>query len=396
MLTNKRPSAHPRSLLLLCCLCFTFLLSACSTGSGLLGGGNWQASGLQGKQFRTLTVDTGNQQLIYAGDTQGELYVSSDAGTDWSKRSTLSASQAAIRALAFDVAGKRLYLASAQGLYVSSDGGKQLSLVAQGGLPEGDYTALAFNLNAQKTVYLGSAHQGVFVSKDSGTTWSNISAGLPQDIMINSLVYDPNQRQMWAATSQGIYRSDDDGVAWHAFNTGLPAHIAVNSIEPASLNGGTKGVVYAGTAHGFYRSQDAGQHWAASQESLAGTSVHSLLLDFRDTSLQTIYAGTDIGVLRSTDGGQNWGAIAPGLPKKIPIYSMVLGASNYTQLFAAANDIYLYPGSTGGLSFARLWPFAIFALIFYLLYRVTRGRASRQRTRLQPPPQDEAAPPSVD
>ena len=43
-------------------------LSACAPDSGILGGGSWQASGLQQQPIRTLEVNPKDSQKLYAGD----------------------------------------------------------------------------------------------------------------------------------------------------------------------------------------------------------------------------------------------------------------------------------------------------------------------------------------
>jgi ligand-binding sensor domain-containing protein len=182
----------------------------------------------------------------------------------------------------------------------------------------------------------------VFVSTDDGTNWSSVSAGLPQDAEIRGLALDSDHHQFWAATSLGIYRSDNRRAFWQAFNQGLPAGSVVNTVVPASASGGQQGLVYAGTNRGVFRSVDNGEHWTINSESLAGTSIHALLVDFRSSDASTVYAGTDVGAFRSDNNGQSWGAIAGGLPRGEPVYALTIGATNYTQLYAAVDSAGIY------------------------------------------------------
>jgi len=103
-----------------------------------------------------------------------------------------------------------------------------------------------------------------------------------------------------------------------------------------------------------------------------------VLLDSQTSS--TLYLATDkIGVLRSSDNGQSWGSVASGLPRGQPVYALAQGASNDGQLFAASNDIYLFPGTSSGLDPSRIVPLLLAIVFFYLLYRLsTRGRKSRR------------------
>jgi ligand-binding sensor domain-containing protein len=358
--------------ILLLCTVVMLCLSACAPNSGIFAGGDWQSSGLQHQHIRTLAVDFNNPQDIYAGGSQGKLFASTDGGQHWHERSTGLPPASSINALSFDTTGKELYAATNAGLFRSTDAALHWLAMGEAKQPF-DYTTLAFDLKAPRTIYAGTAFHGVLMSLDGGNTWSSINTGLPPATTINALTIDIDSEQLWAATNSGVYRSDDKGKIWQAFNTGLPSSAMVNSIQSDTVvNGGTRGLIFAGTNHGFYFSQDAGVHWKTSSESLVGTSIHVIYVDFHKPT--TVFVGTDVGALRSDDSGQTWSGIGPGMPKDQPVYSLAWGTGDYSQLFAAADDVYLYPGTSGGLTLNRLIAIVIVALFFYLLYRLTRRR----------------------
>ena len=199
--------------------------------------------------------------------------------------------------------------------------------------------------------------------------------------MINALTFDTENQQLWAATSSGVYRSDDKGMNWHAYNTSLPTSIMVYSVQPDTIvPGGAPGLIFAGTNHGFFFSQDAGAHWTTGQESLVGTNVRVIYVDFNKPT--TLFVGTDVGVLRSDNSGQTWSGLGSGMPRDQSVYAIMYGTSGYTQLFAAADDVYIYPGTSGGFSFNRLIALLIVAVFFYALYRLARrGRRTSRADR---------------
>ncbi len=349
-------------------------LSACTPTSGIFAGGNWQLSGLAHQHIRSLTVDFNNPQVIYAANLQGKIFASTDGGQHWTERSDGLPPGSAINSLSFDSTGKKLYAATDAGLFVSTDAA--LHWVAAGKVSTGqpdNYTALAFNSGEPHTLYAGTALHGVLKSNDDGNTWSAINTGIPAGTAINALTFDSDSQQLWAATASGIYRSDDRGASWQALNTGLPASIVVYSVQPDTIvNGGTKGLIFAGTNHGFFISQDAGTHWQTSQEPLVGTNVRVVYVDFHKPS--TVLIGTDVGALRSDNSGQTWGEVGPGIPRGQSVYSLAWGTSDYSQLFAAANDVYRYPGSSGGFGPNQLLELLIAAVFFYALYRLATRR----------------------
>jgi photosystem II stability/assembly factor-like uncharacterized protein len=66
----------------------------------------------------------------------------------------------------------------------------------------------------------GTGH--VFRSDNGGTTWTDVSAGLPA-IPFNALVVDPaNTNAVYAAADVGVFRSTNAGGAWSSFANGLP------------------------------------------------------------------------------------------------------------------------------------------------------------------------------
>ena len=381
---SQRPS-HACVYLLVLVAILLVGLSACTSSSGILAGGSWQLSTLTRQHIRTLAVDTNNSQIIYAGDAQGKIFASSDGGLHWTERSVGLPLPSAINAISFDATGKRLYAGTANGLFVSTDAARHWSAVGKGksGLPIDNYTALTFDLNAPHTIYLGTEHHAVLVSTNDGNAWTTITHGFSADAAINGLTFDTDNHQLWAATTQGIYRFDSRGTTWQALNSGLPPSIVIYAVQPASVSGGVQGLIFAGTNRGFFRSQDAGAHWTQSQESLSRINVRAIYVDFRKPA--TVYVGTDIGVLRSNDNGQSWGSIAPGLPRKQTVYALALGASDYAQLFAASNDVYLYPGTSGGgFTITQLFPILLLGFFFYILYRFTRRSRSSRRAVLKP------------
>jgi ligand-binding sensor domain-containing protein len=359
-------------ILLLLMVCLT----SCAPSSGIFSAGKWQSGGLQHQHIRSLAVDPNQPQIIYAGDAQDGVFVSADAGKNWSQKSTGLALPIYIFALAFDDPGKKLYAATDEGVFVSADGAQHWMEIS--GLPADSYTALAFDLKAQHSIYTATEHHGVFVSTNDGSSWIAENTGLPTGVIVNSLAFDSEQHQLWAATNLGIYRSRVIGMLWQALNYGLPSTVDVNTVFPAAIDGGDKNLVFAGTNRGFFRSQDDGAQWTPSQVSLSGTSINALLIDYQKVT--TVYAGTGIGVLRSDDNGQNWTVIASGLPSNEAIQALAIGDIGYDQLYAATNGIYLYPGSTNVLNPTQIFPLLLILAFFFALYRLSsRGRKRSQK-----------------
>jgi len=371
----KRDIHRPVSLLFLAVLLFS--LTACSPGTGILAGGNWQASGLQNQQLQALAANPKNLQQIYAGDTRDGIFISTDAGVSWKQSNAGLSLPVDVHALAFNPAGTKLYAATSTGLFVSTDAAASWSAVT--GAPASVYTVLAFDLNSSQTIYAGTASGGVLKSSDDGTTWTPIGLGLPTGSALTGLLYDSYLKQLWAAFANVLYRSDDGGVNWQVMDTGLPASVGINTVSQGTLATGGSGPVFLGTRHGFFLSSDDGQHWAQSQSSLADLHITAVLPDATQPAI--VYISTNIGVLRSQDNGQTWEGLAQGLPANQTSGSLLQAGDSYAQILVVAHGIYRYPGTGSVFDFSRLLPIALVVLFFVVLYRfqIVRRRAARQR-----------------
>lgn len=86
----------------------------------------------------------------------------------------------------------------------------------------------AVNLNR---VWVTSTSLGggrVFRSDNGGTSWTDLSAGLP-NLPISSIQVDPsNANRIWVAADVGVYQSFNTGASWSAFANGLPNALAVD------------------------------------------------------------------------------------------------------------------------------------------------------------------------
>jgi len=313
-------------------------------------------------------------QTLYAGSEDGTVFSSSD-GQHWTKRERVAA--VALTRLVVAPAGKTLYALTSRGLFASTDNAQTWQSVSTvtSGLPDDGYTTLAFD--GQKDMYVGTRHNGIFMSNGmSGTHWKAIGVALPR--AINELVFDGTQHRIWAATAGGVYRSEDMGVSWDALNTGLSVVDGVTTVQLVSNAGGDPQTVYVGTQRGIFRSIDAGLHWAESGQLLHNIAIRCVLIDFRSTNGSTIYVGTPYGAFRSDDSGQNWHGVGGGLAANTPVAALAIGKDKASQLYAAANTVYLFPGVNTGINPSRVVTLLLLILLFVSLFFIAK-RGTRRR-----------------
>lgn len=186
-----------------------------------------------------------------------------------------------------------------------------------GTLQQEHIRSLAVDPNNTQNVYAGDAHNGVFVSADSGTSWKQQQNGLPSGATINALVFDDPGKKLYAASDTGIYISADSAKSWTKVN-GLPqdtyTSIAFDLKKTQSIYAGSK-------QHGIFASSDSGATWTAANSGLpANLTVYGLTFD---SDAHQLWAATNMGVYRSSDGGSSWQALNSGLPADVTIYTVL-------------------------------------------------------------------------
>jgi photosystem II stability/assembly factor-like uncharacterized protein len=83
-------------------------------------------------------------------------------------------------------------------IFRSDDGGLTWQDVDRGRLPDVPHHAVAISRAAPNTIYVCN-DVGVFVSRDAGATWANLSGNLPHTMVVD-LVYHEADRTLMAAT----------------------------------------------------------------------------------------------------------------------------------------------------------------------------------------------------
>ncbi len=118
-----------------------------------------------------------------------------------------------------------LYTGSRDGrAMLSTNGGTSYTDITAG-LPTRSITNITVSPTDPTLVYLtvsGYATGHIFRSTNSGTNWTDISGNLP-NIPTSAFMIDPiTPTTLYAGTDIGVFRSTDNGAGWSAFNNGLP------------------------------------------------------------------------------------------------------------------------------------------------------------------------------
>ncbi|SHL88567.1 T9SS type A sorting domain-containing protein [Chryseobacterium polytrichastri] len=165
----------------------------------------------------------------------------------------------------------------------------------------------------------------LFKTTNSGTSWTEITAGLQGLVLPNialSLVQNPlNTNQYTMAASNGIYTSLDSGNTWSKIYDGM-----VNKVEHSTKqNGQIIGITntYLDTLPKVIYTNNGGANW---QERTASNYFNTTVLDgtarFVDTNTAEVYLTTNsLGIIKDVINFSTLGTSNPGIVKDdISIY----------------------------------------------------------------------------
>jgi len=209
----------------------------------------------------------------------------------------------------------------------------------------GRVLAVAGVSNDTQTYFFGSAHGGVWKTKDAGLNWKNVSdrffnfpsiGGLDVSASNPNVIYagtgEGLQRQ-YISAGDGVYKSTDGGETWE--NVGLKETRHISRVRVHPTNPDIAFVAAMGDMfgpnpeRGVYRTQDGGTTWE--QVLYKGETTGSVDLAIAAQNPNIIFSsmnhhvtypwdeesgGPTSGLFKSTDGGDTWIDVShnPGMP----------------------------------------------------------------------------------
>jgi len=156
------------------------------------------------------------------------------------------------RVAAIEVAGRRWFAATSQGLFVSDNGGASW----RGGPIQGNAGFVAVRASGENV--LAATLNKVVISEDGGATWQE--ARLPAGIYAIRGLNIARDGALWIASQEGGYRSNDGGHSWAHVSNGLPQRgiFYIGSDEDSHR------MLAAAATSEIYESGDGGRTWHAS------------------------------------------------------------------------------------------------------------------------------------
>ncbi len=149
----------------------------------------------------------------------------------------------------------------------------------------GTIFSAAFSTHEQGVIWTGSDDGLIYLSKDEGSNWSNVTPkGMPEWMMINSIEIDPfNKGGVYVAGTKYksgdyhpyLYHTTDYGKSWMKITSGISNEHFTRVIRADPKQ---KGLLYAGTEAGIYISFDNGTSWQSFQQNLPIVPITDLVI----------------------------------------------------------------------------------------------------------------------
>jgi Sortilin, neurotensin receptor 3, len=249
-------------------------------------------------------IDPTNQNKVYACSQNGSCSRSTDgANTMTPFGTTTSTRRNWLTPVVFDPGNPSIMYYGGNRLNRSTNSAATWTAISpdlshnSGGLdgfPFGTITCIAVSPSSPSTIYAGTDDARLWITRNTGASWTEITAGLPTRWMTH-ITIDPTDPNLAYVSVSG-------------FRNGDP------------------------TAHVF-RTTTAGSSWTDISTNLPDAPVNDLVLDPRNRNL--LYAATDVGVFSTTDIGTTWTPVGTALPL-VPIADLEATNTGTTTTLTAA------------------------------------------------------------
>lgn len=170
-----------------------------------------------------------------------------------------------------------------------------------GDVPYSTLTSIAESPLDFNLIWVGSDDGKIHVTRDGGTTWTDVSENLPQRLWVSEVhasthakgtAYVSMNGYRWDDFTTYLYKTTDFGQTWESITGNLPNEVAnVIVQDPVNPN-----ILYAGLDFGSYMSFDDGENWHY-LTAMPNVASYDMIIHPRDLELVIATHGRSIYVM---------------------------------------------------------------------------------------------------
>ncbi len=174
-----------------------------------------------------------------------------------------------------------------------------------------NYGTLAYIMESpyeKGVIWTGSDDGLVYVTRDGGANWKNVTPKGLEECLINAIEVSPHDKATaYIATTRykfndhtpGLYKTTDYGNTWTKITNGLPANAFTRVVREDDVR---RDLLFAGTELGMFISWNGGRDWSPFQLNLPITPITDLRVHHSNliaaTSGRAFWVLDDLSVLR--------------------------------------------------------------------------------------------------
>jgi len=174
-----------------------------------------------------------------------------------------------------------------------------------------NYGTLSYVLESpheKGVIWTGSDDGLVYITRDNGASWQNVTPAGLQECLINAIEVSPHDRATaYIATTRykfndhtpALYKTTDYGKTWTKIISGIPNNAFTRVVREDDKR---KDLLFAGTELGVFISWNGGKEWSPFQLNLPITPITDLRIHKGDliaaTSGRSFWILDDIGLIR--------------------------------------------------------------------------------------------------
>jgi photosystem II stability/assembly factor-like uncharacterized protein len=333
-----------------------------------------KSRGIDNKEIWAVKIDPNDNDVLYAGSNDGDIYKSTNAAGNWAKVKDEGEKFETIFSIEVNPGNSNIVFAGSRygRIYRSENGGGSWETIHIGeGLDtDGVISSIHISPHDSNIVFATSgfadvwdldSRHGVFKSIDNGQTWAPATNGLEGNENFGDTAFDPLDENVVYAVNgllgeeQGhIFRSDNLGESWSMIHTagGYPEFNNFTSFEIHYEQPNIFTMYASGDGMALFKSIDSGETWEYMTSGVmspdnGGSFITGISLDPDDPD-KIYIASYASGNFRSVNGGETWEEINDNITfsytKAVaPNYSSRGGGGVYASSFT--NGIHKTNGS---------------------------------------------------